>query len=239
MNTNLESLDLTCGGQFAVPAFDLHARASALLRALHERSEPTFSIRESDVQVRGGTHLSDALVSIGLESKEGHVEISAHRLLVTFEEMSKWSELLECQACIALIHEVAIEALSIPPINDIILHTFIPFRVEGVDGESRDFLANQIAFDKCPTIEHATLSPGLYLNICGPKFDQWHGHLRISKSDMNPSFHFADFHMHYQPECATEGFAKRFKHFEELLRNLLEQMDIVLANSSTMEVQRK
>lgn len=239
MNTNLVSLDLTCGGHFAVPAFDLHARASGLLRALHERSGPTFSIRESDIQVRGGTHLSDALVSIGLESKDGHVEISTNRLLVTFEEMSKWSELLECQACIALIHEVAIEALSISPINDIVLHTFVPFLVERVDGEFQDFLANQIAFSRCPTIEHATLSPGLYLNICGPSFDQWHGHLRISKSDMNPSFHFADFHMHYQPECATKDFAERFKHFEELLRDLLEQMDIVLSNSPTMEVQGK
>lgn len=239
MNTNLVSVDLTCSGQFAVPAFDLHARASSLLRALHERLPPMCSIRESDIQVRGGTHLSDALVSIGLESVDGHIEISTQRLLVTFEEMSKWSDLLECQAWIELIHEITTKALSISPINDIVLRTFIPFRIGGVDRESQSFLANQITFKNRLAIENATLSPGLHLNICGPTSDEWHGHLRISKADIDPSIHFVDFHMHYQPECATKGFAERFNHFEKLLRNLLDQMGIILSDSSTLEVPRK
>ena len=236
MNTSLISLDLTCGGQFAVPAFDLHTRASDLLRALHERLAPTSPTRASDTKVRGGTHLSDVLVSIGLEREEGHIEVTPQRLLVAFEDLSGWSELVECQARIALIHEITREVLSVPAINDTVLGAFILLQIESPDQEARNFLANQMTFKKSPVIENATLSPGIYLTISGDKFDEWHGHLRISMSDMDPSVHFIDFNIHYQPEFGSKEFPKRFEHFQELLRNLLEEVDLALPESSTEEV---
>ena len=235
MKTIFELLDFSYGGRFAMPGFDLHVRAPDLLRAAHERLGPKFSIRGADMQVKGGTQLSDVLVSIDLDHGDGRIEIGAHRLSVNFEDMSDWNEFVECQECITLIHQITIETLSISEISDTVLSISTPLRFRDLGHNSSDFLASQITLKKQPEIENATLTHGIYLNISSAKFDEWHGRLRVSGSDIDPSLLFVDFNAHYLPECGMQGFDLRFNHYKKLFKELLREVDLELLDSSTGE----
>ena len=148
MHTSLEWVDLSYQAQFAVPAFDLHVRAPDLLRAAHERLGRQFSIRQSDMQIRDRTNISDVLVSIALGNWDGKVDVKPQGLSIELENIADWNELPECQNCIVLIEQIVRETLSISGSNDFVVNVHIMFDIRDKDKKASNFIASQMSFKK-------------------------------------------------------------------------------------------
>ena len=95
-NATVQRLDLTYEATFAAPSFDLVQTGAQLLRSLHNSLHPRFSISPSDMHALGGTKISDVRCLISVFAGNGHIEVAADRLAMTFNNIRTSADLAIC-----------------------------------------------------------------------------------------------------------------------------------------------
>lgn len=115
MQFSVYRLNVTYEVGFKEPAFEIARSPVPILTAFHQRLHPRFGLRLSDLQVLGGTAMSDVRIRIALFNGQGSLEVAADKFSCSFEGLRIWQDATLVKDCIALSEEALAEAL--PELN--------------------------------------------------------------------------------------------------------------------------
>lgn len=234
MNAELESMDLTYVARFTVPVFDLHVRAPGLLKAVHTNLSPDFAIRKSDMQIRNDTTLSAMLVSISFASRkdetEGKVDVRPEKIMIRFEDVTKWSQWVSSREFIARINRIIEETLSNPEIDSVLFDAFVSIRIRDEKNASELF-ADQITPKIRLSFDEATLGHGLYFHLFSANSREWHAQVKMSYFGGESPLLLVDSSIHYLAIHAVKDVDERVGHFKRLLESLFDQTGLEISVS--------
>jgi len=113
MRASFAAVELAYKMSFHPMYFELPERTPVLLKAMHESLSQYGYIGSDDMQMSGGTSLSDVGVHISMFNQHARIEVSATSCVIRFKEMLNRKDLNLCKACVSAVEDV----LKDEPIN--------------------------------------------------------------------------------------------------------------------------
>ena len=168
MNAILESMDLEYELHFRTPLFELPARSVEVLQALHAAFSPVTEPSSSDMQVLGGSRLSEVRIGMNLFGGEGWLNLTADQLTMRFSRLQRPDHLGECKACIAAAERTLAAALPGAAVRTAMIKATLSLRLDGTAPSAGHHLA-KVAGDR-PQVDlsglgNATIQRAVALDI--------------------------------------------------------------------------
>ena len=134
-------MDLEYELHFRSPLFDLPARSVEMLQVLHAAVSPLTEPSSSDMQVLGGTWLSDLRIGMNLFGGKAWLNLTADQLTMRFNRMQQSDHLGECRTCIAACERALQAALPAAATRTAFIKATLSLRLDGAGPSAGDHLA--------------------------------------------------------------------------------------------------
>ena len=99
MEAAIEHMDVQYEVAFSEPLFDLPRRNVEVLESFYNNLKPGYLASPSDMQVAGGTSLSDVKVRVTMFGGLATLEVTIDRMLVEFRRVKSLSDFNTCKLC--------------------------------------------------------------------------------------------------------------------------------------------
>ena len=95
-------MNLEYEAHFSTPLFELPLRNIQVLKALYQAVSPLGALRSSDMQVVGGTLLSEVRIGLNVLNGTGWLNLTTDILTIRFNRLLSSEHFAQCKACISL-----------------------------------------------------------------------------------------------------------------------------------------
>ena len=228
MKATLESMDLEYNAFFTTPLFDLPARSIEVLRALHEAISPVSAPSSSDMQVIGGSRLSDVRIGLNLFNGEGWLNLTTDSLAMRFNRLQRSGDLTRCKTCIALTERTLKTTLPALAVHNVNIRPTLRLRLDAPEGDAARHLA-QVS-GNYPQVDlsglgDATVHPAIALDIDN-NHEGWDAifdsnRLKHDKTAINATCRVSHFH-----GGTIQDLDNRISHLQHVLRALLNAIGL-------------
>ena len=140
MKATLESMNLEYEAHFSAPLFELPGRSIQVLKALHQAISPLGALRSSDMQVIGGSLLSEVRIRLNLFNGDGWLNLTTDTLALGFNRLERTGDFAQCKACISLSEQALRGALPDLAVRTVTIKPTLSLRLDAAAGSAgRDF----------------------------------------------------------------------------------------------------
>jgi len=228
MKATLESMDLEYELRFRPPLFELPARSIEVLQALHEAILPVTEPSSSDMQVLGGSRLSDLRIAMNLFNGEGWLNLTADLLAMRFNRLHHSDHLVECKACIAASERALMAALPGAAVRMAIIKATLSLRLDGAGQSAGKHLA-KVAGDG-PRVDlsglgNATLQRAIALDIQNDE-ERWEAVCDAYRSKPDEAAMTATCRVWHYEGATVQDVDSRSAHMQRVLNALLEALEL-------------
>lgn len=228
MKSTLESMDLEYELHFRLPLFELPARSIEVLQALHEAIRPVTEPSSSDMQVLGGSRLSDLRIAMNLFNGEGWLNLNADVLAMRFNRLQHRDHLMECNACIAASERALKAALPGAAVRTAIIKATLSLRLDGAGHSAGEHLAN-VAGDR-PQVDlsglgNATLQRAIALDIRNHE-ERWEAVCDAYRSNLDEAAMTATCRVWHYERATVQDVDSRSEHLQRVLNALLQAIEL-------------
>ena len=136
MKATLESMDLEYNAYFRAPLFDLPTHNIEVLQALYDAISPLGAPRSSEMQVTGGTRLSDVRIWLSLFNGEGWLNLTTDSLAMRFNGLRLSGHLKRCKGCIASIEHALKATLPALEVGSVTIKSTLRLRLDATGGDA-------------------------------------------------------------------------------------------------------
>ena len=235
MKTTLEWMELTYDADFSVPPFDLPARATDLLKSLHQFIHPRFPIRTPDMHVFGGTALSDVCVRVTLFGGNGTIDVTADRLSTRFTGLRQHQELDICNQCIALAEQPLRTTLPDVAIGLVSIRPTLTLRLGDESADAREYMRGVVkpaVHMDLDGLGAAALHPCINLEVQNDD-ERWRAVLHAYPSGVERSSVVIACSIFYAESPDPSSREERNDRLWRLIAALLRGLDLEIPTSAT------
>ena len=232
MNATLESMDLEYELHFRTPLFELPSRSVEVLQALHAAISPVTEPSSSDMQVLGGSRLSEVRIGMNLFGGEGWLNLTADLLAMRFNRLQRRDHLDECKACIAAAERALEAALPGAAVRTAIIKATLSLRLDGAEPSAGDHLAK--VTDGGPQVDlsgfgNATLQRAVALDIQNEE-EHWDAICDAYRSKLDEAAMTATCRVWHYEGAIRQDVHRRSTHLQRVLDALLEAIELTASD---------
>ncbi len=232
MKATLESMDLEYEAHFRPPLFELPARSVEVLEVLHGAISPVTEPSSSDMQVLGGSRLSEVRIGMNLFGGQGWLNLTPDLLAMRFNRLQHRNHLEECKACIAASERALKAALPSAAPRTVTIKATLSLRLDGAGPSAGNHLAN-VAGDR-PQMDlsglgNATLQRAIALDIQDEE-ECWEAVCDAYRSKADKAAMTATCRVWHYEGATLQNLASRSAHLCRVLNALLQAIKITASN---------
>ena len=224
MKATLESMDLEYDAHFRSPLFDLPNRSIEVLRALHEAISPLSAPRSSDMQVIGGSRLSDVRIWLNLFNGEGWLNLTTDSLAMRFNHLRHSIELTRGKACIALTEHALKATLPTLTAHTVTIKPTLRLRLDAAGGDAGRHLAEVGRTDlrvNLSELGNATVHPAIAVDIENDE-ERWEAIFDAYRIKHDTTAMTATCRVSHYEGGIVQDLESRSAHLQRVLKALLE-----------------
>ena len=236
-NATVQQLDLTYEATFAAPSFDLVQTGAQLLRSLHNSPHPRFRISPSDMHALGGTKISDVRCLISLFAGNGHIEVAADRLAMTFNNIRASADLAICKDCMTIVQEVVTQALRDTSILNASLKPTLFVRLDSENTTATACLSRIVGSRieaGLGRLGNAIQYPRVSLEV-GSTEERWYSSFSAYRNIEIESCFGATGYASYPETGYLQGIDHQIDHLKQLLSVFFSAMNLKVKNAPWQE----
>ena len=232
MKATLESMDLEYELHFRPPLFELPARSVEVLQALHAAISPVTEPSSSDMQVLGGSRLSEVRIGMNLFGGEGWLNLTADQLTIRFNRLQRPDHLGECKACIAAAERTLAAALPAATVRTAIIKASLSLCRDGAGPSAGEHLA-RVAGAR-PQVDlsgfgNATLQRAIALDIQNDE-EHWEAICDAYRSKLDEAAMTATCRVWHYEGTVRQDVHGRSVHLQQVLDALLQAIEITASD---------
>ena len=217
MKASFVAMDLAYEASFQPMYFEIAERGPALLKSMHKNLSSYGYIGSGDMQVFGGTSLSDAGVRVSMFNQHARIEISATSCIIRFTQMSNSADLRLCKACVSAVEDVLNGELANPRFGFYSLDPLCWLDLKGVS--ATDFLADLVTTKNPLQLsrqEGVRIHRGVNIELEND-LAQWNAIMNLFRVRDNPSQIMFSCRVIYGEDSSIRGSTSQIEHLEELM----------------------
>jgi hypothetical protein len=228
MKADLERMNVTYELEFATPSFDLPASSVTVLRALYEKVHPRYPMRTQQMQVLGGSLLSDVHVRATLFSGNADIDVSVDAMSLVFNNLTTKDDLEVCQDCILLSEEALQSSLPNVSVRAVAIKPTLFLKLGDGHENASDHLVRVMGSTmKLDQAEfgNAITHPGVNLEVENSE-EGWSVIFHAFRNRTRTSSLILSCQASYGAEGKVRGLENRVAHLEQLLTVFLEYIGL-------------
>lgn len=233
MKAHVEWMNVTYDLEFATPSFDLPASSVTVLRALYEKVHPRYPMRTQQMQVLGGSLLSDVHVRATLFSGNAVIDVSVDTMSISFNNLKSKDDLEVCQDCILLSEEALQSSLPNVSVRAVAIKPTLFLEL----GDGRENASEHLARVMGLTMKldqaefgNAITHPGVSLEVENSE-EGWSALFHAFRDRTRTSSLILSCQALYGAGGKLRGLESRVAHLEKLLKVFLERFELEMQDS--------
>ena len=233
MMATLESIDLEYEAYFSTPLFDLPGQSTQVLKALHEAISPLCTLHSSDMQVLGGSLLSDVRIRLSLFNGSAWPNLTTDTLAMRFNRLERGEDFTLCKDCIsateqalkATLADLAVRAVMIKP--TLFLH--LDTAAVSAGRHIAEVAGTDLQID-LSGLGNATLHRAVALDL-GNDEERWEAIFDAYRTKGDEASMTASCRVSHFEGGTLQNLESRIVHLRHVLKALLEGVNLKVSSS--------